>query len=121
MCTVRWPEAAEENGIDQYVQTWMDLKNTVVSGRTRRMWARLCLASIVCGKADIKNIMKISLAKNAHCIVIIHICTRWDAGMLSEPSASYLRTLDAFLWFAKAEGEHFKLYQPVMSLSSIST
>lgn len=88
MCTVWWPEAAEENGIDLYVPTWMDLKNTVLSGRTRRMWARLCFAGIVRDNADIKNIMKTNLSKNAHRIVIILICPRWDTGMLSEPSAS---------------------------------
>lgn len=52
------------------------------------MWARLCFAGIVRDNADIKNIMKINLSKNAHCIVIILICPRWDIGMLSEPSAS---------------------------------
>lgn len=74
------------------------------------MWARQCLAGIVCDNADIKNIMKI----------LIFIC--WDTGMLSEPSASafLLQHIGCIFVVWQGRGLTFQtLPASLMSLSSI--
>lgn len=81
-------EDAKKNGVDQYVLTQTDFKNIVLNERISKMGGEECLVGIVSYNADMFNVMKMDLAKNAHPFMIILILTRWDFGMLSELSAS---------------------------------